>query len=170
MGATWHADVPWKILKKIYYSFRNKYFSANPPSRGYTHVAATEDELLEKLGSIHYAPDGSWMSYDKGEEINLAKVESVKWDNVPSAVRKELESYPSVAGEEEPITWWQTHLRAWKTEDGFKINGHWELEPFSHSSAHIDEIGYSDRRGLRNIVSDLESLSIQITEYPDIEL
>lgn len=166
MGATWHADLPWDLFKKKFHAFRAKYFSSDPPKRWYIHVDITKDELLLKLGSRSYAPDGSLFSYDKGEDINMAKVTPIAWEHLTSDMQEKLKPY--LDEDERSVTWWQTHLRGWEVEEGhWKLNGHWELEPVMNDSAHIDEIGYSDKRGLRNIVYDLEESNINITEYPE---
>lgn len=172
MSKTWHSDLPWDIIKRIYRKLRRNYFSYPEPKSGYIYVECTERDIILGLGKKSYIP-GEVFSFNKGEDINLRQVKPVAWQFVDAEVRDKLRPYMTArekaqAEKGEYITWWQTHFRAWKTgEDRWKCNGHWELEPVEHDSAHIDDIGYSNKTGIKNIVRDLESADIKITEYPD---
>lgn len=165
MGASWHSKIPWDLAKQLYYQFRVDHFSAEPPDWGYTTIKATEKEILLKMGSLSYAPNGNWLSYDKGEDINLARVVSIPWDSLNDSVQEEILEYQGEA--EGDVTWWQFHFRAWDQGDGtYKVNGHVELEPWTSDSAHIDGVGFHNKRGIRKLVEDMEEVNIEIMEYP----
>jgi len=141
---TWHGGLPWDRLRFWYRRFRSSLFSVEEPTdRPAVTVDATVDELTGALGAQSWAPNWEY-SYDKGETLNLARVEHA--------------SHPIRVGT--GVDWWQAHVRGWPRDDVVVLRAHYEPEPTEHPRAHLDGVGHSLEGGMQKLRDALDEAGI----------
>ena len=139
--------VPFDAVRYGYRELRKALFTAPRPSGTYLVVAATVDEVEAALGRESYAPNWEFSYYERGEVLNLARVE-----------------YEERTVDGTTYRWWQTHVRGWDHPDGVALNAHWELEPTENGNAHIDGVGFGHERGMENLRAALERSELGYAE------
>lgn len=154
---SWHARLPWRSVRVGLRLIRAGPFSRRRPEGTYLLVDAPTDgvdSVTEVLGSQSYAPNWE-QSYDKGEDLNLARVEHHRDGDLPPTERRPGR------------VWWQTHARGWETERGLELGAHWELEPTENAEEHIMGRGLDRREGMERLRADLErgGIDVETVEY-----
>jgi len=145
---TWHGGLPWDRLRFAYRRLRSTLFSIpEPTDRPALTVDATVDELTEALGSQSWAPNWEY-SYDKGEDLNLARVEYA-----PHPIRVGT-----------GVEWWQYHVRGWPRDDVVVLRAHYEPAPTEHPRAHLDGVGHSLEGGMQQLRDALDEAGIGYVE------
>jgi hypothetical protein len=143
---SWHAALPWDWFRAQYRKLRSAFFSRPRHEGTYYRVEVPLEEAEAALGRQSYAPNWE-VSYNKrGEVLNLAQVVWEYYDGTP-------------------YRWWQTHVRGYEAPGGaLDLNAHWELEPTETDVAHLNGVGVSVERGMRNLESALEAAGIDHEE------
>lgn len=137
--------VPFGAVRYVYREFRKALFTAPRPSGEYLVTEASVEDVERGLGNQSYAPNWEFSYYERGEDLNLARV-----------VYERREAGGSVR------RWWQTHVRGWANDAGqLELHGHWELEPTENGNAHIDGVGFDIERGMATLRSALEAAGIE---------
>ena len=139
--------VPFDAIRYGYRELRKALFTAPRPSGTYLVAAASVDEVEAALGRESYAPNWEFSYYERGEVLNLARVE-----------------YEAHAVEGITYRWWQTHVRGWDHPDGVALNAHWELEPTENANPHIDGVGFGHDRGMTNLQAVLDRSDLAYAE------
>lgn len=160
----WHAAIPWDWWRRTYLAMRGRFFSKHPPAEGYLRVDAPLDELAVVLGHEGYAPQDT-LSYDKGETLNLA---FQYWDDRGIfAPRADLSrTLHGLTGgrlgsiTEEPVEWWQIHVRAWVIDGVVYLTAHFEPSARHEDSAHINGVGFDHVAGVRRLKQLLDEHGI----------
>ncbi|MEF8780466.1 MAG: hypothetical protein V5A46_07290 [Haloferacaceae archaeon] len=130
----------WNALRSFYRIFRRTVASGEEHGGEALVVPVTVDEVTAALGRQYFAPNWEFSYYERGEDLNLARV---VYDP------RELHGHQFV--------WWQTHVRGWPEEDGsVRLRPHYELEPTEYDEDHVDGIGLDVSAGVRNVAQALE--------------
>lgn len=136
----WRAiRVPFDAVRFAYRELRKALFTAPRPEGQYFVVSGTVEDVEAALGRHSYAPNWEFSYDERGEVLNLARVEHDERTIDGTTYR-----------------WWQTHVHGWDHPDGVALNGHWELEPTENGNAHIDGVGFGHGRGMENLEAALE--------------
>lgn len=119
-------------------------------------VALGADELVPVFGRAYFAPNWEFSYYERGEVLNLARVEYE---------RREIHHHR--------YEWWQTHVRGWEFRDAdqelhTRLRPHWELEPTEHDQDHVDGLGLDIPRGVDAVADVLEEAGIAYTRYEEL--
>lgn len=146
---------PSKLLQALFDTaryllreLRKALFTADRPDGTYLAVDAPLREIEAALGRQSYAPNWEFSYHERGEVLNLARIEYEE---------------RTVHGREH--RWWQTHVRGWEAADGrLELHGHWELEPTENGSEHLDGVGFSMQRGQDNLRADLDESGLGYEE------
>ncbi|MFT4890573.1 MAG: hypothetical protein ACI9YT_001489 [Halobacteriales archaeon] len=139
--------VPFDAVRYGYRELRKALFTASRPSGTYLVAAASVGEVEAALGRESYAPNWEFSYYERGEVLNLARVE-----------------YEERTVDGTMYRWWQTHVRGWDHPDGVALKAHWELEPTENGNAHIDGVGFGHDRGMENLQAVLDRSELAYTE------
>lgn len=119
--------VPWNKALLYFDYFRRRFFSVEVPSR-HPEVYVEEDyeDLREMFRKEHFMV--SWpFSYNyEGEVMNVMRPEY----------------------EDDEYNFYQTHVRAFESEDGYYLLAHHELDPTDYPKEHLDEVNYDVPKGV----------------------
>lgn len=130
----------WNALRTLYRLFRRSVASSEEHGGEALVVPATVEEVTAALGHQYFAPNWEFSYYERGEDLNLARV---GYD------RRELHGHR--------YRWWQTHVRGWIEDDGsVRLRPHYELEPTEYDQDHVDGIGLDVSVGVQNVEEALE--------------
>lgn len=143
---SWHASLPWARLRLAYRRGRSRFFSVPRPDRVYLEVDRTPAELEVLLGGRSFAPNWEF-SYDKGEDINLARVLYAEDDSADHGA-----------------VWWQLHVRGWEHEGSTRLSCHWEPEPTEHPVEHLHAEGWNRPHGMDELAKVLTDLGVEYGE------
>lgn len=132
-------SIPWRTLMEGLRWVRNNFYKIDRPgAAGLLVPDLTVEELDTRLRE-----DGCWeeaeeytFKYD-GEILNLRR---------PAGLME---------GNQMAI-----HLRVFEHERGLEILCHYEASRFNHPRLHLDEYGFSRRKGRQMLMEDLEKLGI----------
>lgn len=140
--------VPFDAIRYGYRQFRKALFTAPRPSGPYYVVDAGVTDIESALGTQSYAPNWEFSYYERGEDLNLARV---------------VYDRQTVNGT--TYRWWQTHVRGWEGDAGtVELSGHYELEPTENGNAHIDGEGLSVENGMARLSDALDRTDLEYTE------
>lgn len=161
---SWHAALPWDWARRTYLSFRGRFFSKEPPEGPFLRVDAAPAELERLLGERGFAPQWG-LSYDKGEDVNLAfqfyddrRITAPRADLSRLLHRLTGGRLGSVT--EEPVEWWQDHVRGWDRGDRLYLLAHQEPSARHEDSAHIAGVGFHAGKGLAALQFHLEEAGV----------
>ena len=148
---SWHASLPWPFVRQLYRDFRRAFFTKPRPEGVYLRIHdATARGLERDLGSKYFAPNWEFSYNKRGEDINLARIESA-----PHPIRTGTD-----------VEWMQDHIRGW-AQDGFVDLGcHYEPEPTEHAKEHLEGGPFSRSDGMDHLRAVLDELDI---EYEEVE-
>lgn len=123
----------------LYFSyFRRRYFSVEvPPKQPRVYVEEDYEKLQEIFRREHFLV--SWpFSYNyEGEVMNMARAEY----------------------EDDEYSFYQTHVRAFESDDGYFFLAHYELDPTDYPREHLDGVnidGAKGRENLKDILSEYD--------------
>lgn len=78
------------------------------------------EDVRSTLGSRYFAPNWEFSSNERGEDMNLARIE-----------------YEHREVRDQELVWWRTHVRGPKQDDGSgRLRPHDELEPTEYDQHH----------------------------------
>ncbi len=142
----------WDGLRDLYRSVRRVVASAGEHSGRAVVVPETTESVTAALGRQSFAPNWKFSYYERGEDLNLARVE---YDP------REIHGHE--------YRWWQTHVRGWEQDDGsVRLRAHYELEPTEYDQDHINGIGTDVPAGVENLTKALDDKSIPYERYEDL--
>lgn len=130
-------DIPWKVVRKLYYKYRNAFFSVPRPDVVGIVVDKSCEELEVFFRKNHF--DYQQLSYNySGEDFNM--------------YRPEYED-----GALSDTTNYQLHVRGFEMVDGRTfLEVHYEPDPTEHPEPHLSEESLSwveGRQKLRGLLS-----------------
>lgn len=140
--------VPFDAVRYAYRQMRKTLFTAPRPSGQYVVVDADVTDIERELGKRSYAPNWEFSYYERGEDLNMARV-----------------VYDRRTIDGTTYRWWQTHTRGWENGEGqIELSAHWELEPTENGNEHIDGVGISVESGRENLKRALDDTELEYTE------
>jgi len=144
--------VPFDAVSYGYRELRKALFTAPRPSGTYVVVAGTVDEVEAALGRESYAPNWEFSYHERGEDLNLARIEYEP---------REIHDHEYV--------WWQAHVRGWRqSEESIRLRPHYELEPTEYDQDHIDGIGLDVTRGVERVAEALNAEGLHYERYENL--
>lgn len=142
----------WDGLRTVYRDFRRLVASGEEHSGPAVVVPATVEEATAALGHQYFAPNWEFSYYERGEDLNLARVQ-----------------YDHLVVQDHEYLWWQTHVRGWMQADGsIRLRPHYELEPTEYDQDHINGIGLDVPKGMERVTEALAREGIAYEEYEDL--
>lgn len=145
----WHAL--WDAFRSFYKDVKRVLASSTEHGGQALVVEASLEDVRASLGRQHFAPNWEFSYYERGENLNLARVE-----------------YDSREVRDHEYVWWQAHVRGWVQDNGsVRLRPHYELEPTEYDQDHIDGIGLDVTTGLEQVaqVLDEEGLPYEHHEH-----
>lgn len=140
----------WDALRRFYRDVRRAIATSEEHSGRALVVPETVEDVMGALGGQYFAPNWEFSYYERGEDLNLARVE-----------------YESREIANHEYVWWQTHVRGWEQDDGsVRLRPHYELEPTEYDQDHINGIGLDVPAGVEKVASVLDEVGMS---YEDIE-
>lgn len=142
----------WDGVRAVYRDLRRLVASAEEHSGPALVVDAPIPEVRAALGRRSFAPNWEFSYYERGEELNLARV-------VYDAQEERGHEYD----------WWQTHVRGWP-HGGHRVRlrAHYELEPTEYDQDHINGIGVDVDRGTEILADVLDETALAYERYEDL--
>lgn len=142
----------WDALRTFYRDFRRTVASSSEHGGQALVADASLDEVTAALGRQYFAPNWEFSYHERGEDLNLARVEHKP---------REIQGHEYV--------WWQAHVRGWKQDDGsVRLRPHYELEPTEYDQDHIDGIGLDVTPGLEQVAQALDAEGISYERHEDL--
>jgi len=142
----------WDALRKFYRDFRRVVASSSEHGGQALVADASLDEVTAALGRQYFAPNWEFSYHERGEDLNLARVEHDP---------REIQGHEYV--------WWQAHVRGWEQDDGsVRLRPHYELEPTEYDQDHIDGIGLEVTPGLEQVAQTLDAEGISYERHEDL--
>ena len=146
----------WDSLRKAYRTFRRTVATAGEHGGQAIVVPRSVATVERTLGLAFFAPNWEFSYYERGEDMNLARV-----------------VYDEQDRHHHTYTWWQTHARGWeyRDDDGqphTRLRCHFELEPTEYDQDHIQGIGVSIDRGVDTVAEVLEAAGIDYERHEDL--
>lgn len=146
----WH--VLWDGLRHLYRKLKRVVAGASEHDGQALVVDATAATVRAALGRRYFGPNWHLSYYERGEVLNLARVEY---------------DAQTVLGHE--FVWWQTHVRVWEHGEGtVRLRCHYELEPSMNDQDHLEEIGLDVDRGIDVVASALDDAGIEYEHHDDL--
>lgn len=142
----------WDGLRAFYRKIRRFVATAEEHSGRALVVAENVEEVRSALGSHYFAPNWEFSYNERGEQLNLARIEYE-----PREVR------------DHEFVWWQTHVRGWKQDDGsVRLRPHYELEPTEYDQDHINGIGVDVVAGTDQVAAVLDDAGLSYERHEDL--
>lgn len=142
----------WDGLRTFYRDVRRALASSEEHGGHAVVVSAGVEDVTAALGRHYFAPNWEFSYHERGEALNLARVE---YD------RREVHDHE--------YRWWQTHVRGWEQDDGsVRLRPHYELEPTEYDQDHIDGIGLDVPAGVENVVAALDAEGVAYERHEDL--
>jgi hypothetical protein len=142
----------WDAARTLFRGLRRAVARAEEPGGPALVVDASVPALEAALGRRYFAPNWLLSYYERGEDLNLARVTSDR---------------RTVAGHE--YVWWQTHVRGWRQADGsVRLRAHYELEPTEYDQDHLDGVGLDVAAGTDRLATALDAAGIAYERHPDL--
>jgi hypothetical protein len=139
----------WDALRTFYRDFRRAVASSEEHGGPALVVPASVETLIAALGHQYFAPNWELSYHERGEDLNLARVE-----------------YDHRRVRDHEYEWWQTHVRGWEQDDGsVRLRPHYELEPTEYDQDHINGIGLDIEVGVDNVARALDEEGIGYERY-----
>jgi hypothetical protein len=142
----------WDGLRTFYRKIRRAVGTSEEHSGKALVVAEPIEDVRSALGSHYFAPNWEFSYYERGEDLNLARVEFE-----PQVVR------------DHEFIWWQTHVRGWKQDGGsVRLRAHYELEPTESDQDHINGIGVDIAHGTDEVAAVLDDEGLAYERHDDV--
>ena len=142
----------WDGLRTVYRDVRKVVATDEEHGGRALVVPVGVDDLKETLGRQFFAPNWEFSYYERGEDLNLARIR-----------------YDRRAERDHVFVWWQTHVRGWTQDDGsVRLRPHYELEPTENDQDHLDGIGLDVDRGVDIVASALDEEGVSYERYEDL--
>jgi hypothetical protein len=149
---TWHGGLPWDRLRQWYRRLRRALFSTpEPTGRPAITTDVSLEELREALGERSWAPNWEYSYHKRGEDLNQSLV--LYWAD-----------HDHTDKDDDPIVWWQSHVRGWVRDGAVVLRAHWEPEPTEYPQAHLKGVGHDVQRGMDDLRVELDDLDISYAE------
>lgn len=134
----------WDAIRTFYRDFRRIVATSEEHSGEALVVQESVADVEAALGRRYFAPNWEFSYYERGEQLNLARIE---YDP------REIHGHG--------YRWWQTHVRGWVQDDGsVRLRPHYELEPTQYDQDHVDGIGLDVSAGTENVARALDEAGI----------
>jgi hypothetical protein len=115
-------------------------------------VPVSIETVTRALGHRSYAPNWEFSYHERGEDLNLARIE-----------------YDRRRVRDHEYEWWQTHVRGWSQADGsVRLRPHYELEPTEYDQDHINGIGLDITVGVNNVAHALDAEGISYERHSKV--
>ena len=146
----------WDAVRTLYRDLRRAVSSATEHDGEALVATASVAGLEAVLGVAYFAPNWEFSYYERGEDLNLARV---VYD------RREIEGHEFV--------WWQTHVRGWQFVDDegrvrTRLRPHYELEPTEYDQDHLNRVGLDVGAGVDAVAAVLKSAGIDFERFEDL--
>jgi hypothetical protein len=144
----------WDALRTFYRDFRRTVATAEEHGGPALVVRRHPTDLVAVLGEAYFAPNWEFSYYERGEDLNLARVQ---YD------RREVAGHT--------YEWWQTHVRGWASRDDgvrTRLRPHYELEPTEHDQDHVDGVGLDLEAGVDAVASVLDAADVGYERHRDL--
>lgn len=139
----------WDGLRTLYRDFRRAVATSEEHSGPALVVSGTVEDLTSALGGQYFAPNWEFSYYERGEVLNLARIEHTP---------QEVESHEYV--------WWQTHVRGWEQDDdSLRLRPHYELAPTEYDQDHINGIGVDVPTGVEKVAQALDDEGVSYERH-----
>jgi hypothetical protein len=146
----WHAF--WDALRTLYRDLRRVVASSTEHSGQALVVEASHEDVTAALGRRYFAPNWQFSYHERGEDLNLARVEHAP---------REVHGHEYV--------WWQAHVRGWVQSDGsVRLRPHYELEPTEYDQDHIKGIGLEVTKGVERVAQALDAEGLPYERHEDL--
>lgn len=142
----------WDTLRRFYRDFRRIVAESEEHSGEALVVPVNVAEVRAALGRQYFAPNWQFSYHERGEQLNLARVE-----------------YDVREVRDHEFVWWQTHVRGWVQGDGsVRLRPHYELEPTEYDQDHLSGIGLEVPLGVEKVARALDAEGIPYEHYENL--
>lgn len=146
----WHAI--FDGLRALYRNVKRAVATASEHDGRALVVDADVETVEAALGRRYFAPNWQLSYYERGEVLNLARVE-----------------YGTETAQNHEFEWWQTHVRGWHhDDDSVRLRCHYELEPSMNDQDHLDGVGIDIERGTAVVAGVLDDAELDYAEREDL--
>lgn len=168
---SWHSVIPWDWWRQEYLRLVGRFFSKEPASGPYIRVDLDRREIEEHFGGLFYAPQET-LSYDKGEDVNLARQYYESRGMFAPVASLGRFVYQMTGGRlgmvfEKEVVWWQNHIRGYDYDGYLYLTAHDEPSARHEDSAHLEGVGMSREKGMKQLEEDLRELGIKYAVVED---
>ncbi|MFB6135837.1 MAG: hypothetical protein ABEJ04_03680 [Halobacteriaceae archaeon] len=139
----------WDALRSLYPDFRRAVATGEEHGGLALVVPAPVEDVTAALGRQYFAPNWEFSYYERGEDMNLARIE-----------------YAPQEARDHEYRWWQTHVRGWKQDDGaVRLRAHYELEPTEYDQDHINGVGVDVPAGVEKVARALDDAGLDCERH-----
>lgn len=136
----------------MYREFPRQVASGGEQSGPAMVLSASVGEVTAALGHQYFAPNWEFSYYERGEDLNVARVE-----------------YDRLVVQDHEYIWWQTYVRGWmQADESIRLRPHYELEPTEYDQDHINGIGLDVPKGMERVTEALAREGLAYEEYEDL--
>lgn len=142
----------WDGLRTLFRNVRRVVATSSEHDGQALVVSADVSTVTAALGARYFAPNWEFSYYERGEDLNLARIVYE-----PRTVRNH------------EYRWWQTHVRGWSQGDGsIRLRPHYELEPTENDQDHIEGVGVDIERGTDRVAAILDAEGLDYDRVSDL--